>query len=165
MRGTARADLVWTPQTGWRVEGGALSGLTGSEGNKALALMNKARRLEENGDYLFAIHYYTKVAKKYSSSIYAPEAYYRTAELYIKRHEYFLAFQAFQNTLGHYPSEKRFTLITEEEYRIASLLLDGAHSRMWGIIPVFTESREGRRVFPRPFTSTPLMAITPPWRC
>ena len=38
----ARADLVWTKQTGWRVEGGALSGLAGAEGRNALDQMNKA---------------------------------------------------------------------------------------------------------------------------
>ena len=37
---TVRADLVWTPQTGWRVEGGALSGLAGAEGRNALDQMN-----------------------------------------------------------------------------------------------------------------------------
>ena len=37
---TVRADLVWTPQTGWRVEGGALSGLAGAEGRNALDQMS-----------------------------------------------------------------------------------------------------------------------------
>ena len=41
------ADLVWSPQTGWRLEGGALSGLTGTESRNALELMNKARTAEE----------------------------------------------------------------------------------------------------------------------
>jgi len=65
---TARADLVWTPDTGWHVVGGALSGLTGPEGNKALALMNKARRAEEKHHYFFALHDYARVVKKYPRS-------------------------------------------------------------------------------------------------
>jgi outer membrane protein assembly factor BamD len=142
--GAARAGLVGTPSAGWHVEGGALSCLTGGQGTKALTLMNKARRLEEEHDYLFAIHYYNKVVKKYPSSIYAPEALYRTAELYLKRHEYFLAFDTFQTTLGHYPSEKRFNQIVEEQYRIASIMLDGAHNRLWGIFP--TPSNRGQAV-------------------
>ena len=35
------ADLVWTPQGGWRVEGGALSGLTGTDGRNAIELMDR----------------------------------------------------------------------------------------------------------------------------
>ena len=42
------ADLVWTPQDGWKVEGGALAQFTGEEGRNALDLMNKARAAEEN---------------------------------------------------------------------------------------------------------------------
>ena len=37
------ADLIWTPQEGWRVEGGVLAGLGGEDGRNALDLMNKAR--------------------------------------------------------------------------------------------------------------------------
>ena len=37
------ADLVWKPGTGWQVEGGAVSGLLGSDGRNAVDLMNKAR--------------------------------------------------------------------------------------------------------------------------
>ena len=44
-----RADLVWSAATGWRMEGGVLSGLTGAEGNNALDQMNKARAAEESG--------------------------------------------------------------------------------------------------------------------
>ena len=40
---TARADVVWNPETGWRIEGGVLEGLGGRDGQDALALMNRAR--------------------------------------------------------------------------------------------------------------------------
>ena len=41
------ADLVWSRETGWRMEGGALAGLTGGEGRNALDQMNRARSSEE----------------------------------------------------------------------------------------------------------------------
>src|SRR3954469_8812977 len=75
----ARADLVWTAQGGWRVEGGALSGLAGAEGRNALDQMNKARSAEERNSLRSAIKTYESVAKKYPNSIYAPEALYRAA--------------------------------------------------------------------------------------
>src|ERR1051326_3173195 len=97
---TGRADLVWTKQTGWRVEGGALSGLAGPEGRTALDQMNKARDAEERGSTGSAISAYSKIAKKYPNSIYAPEALYRSARLHLARKEYNKAFDDFQAVLG-----------------------------------------------------------------
>ena len=139
----ARADLVWTPQTGWRIEGGALTGLVGTEGRVALDMMNKARADEERGSVGSAIKLYTKVTKRYASSIYAPEAYYRLAKLRLGRHQYFKAFDAYQAIINHYPSEKRFTEIIDAEYRIATALLDGARNRLWGLFPLFTNRQRG----------------------
>src|SRR5436309_2030766 len=82
---TARADLVWTKQTGWSVEGGAISGLAGAEGRNALDQMNKARDDEEKGNLRTAMKAYTSVAKKYPNSIYAPEALYRSGRLHLAR--------------------------------------------------------------------------------
>jgi outer membrane protein assembly factor BamD len=69
---SARADLVWTRETGWRVEGGALSGLTGPEGRNALDAMNRARADEERGSRGAAIKAYNVIARRYPNSIYAP---------------------------------------------------------------------------------------------
>ena len=87
----ARADLVWTAATGWRIEGGALTGLVGAEGRNALDQMNAARRAEEAGHRLSAIHAYTKITKRYGSSIYAAEAYYRIGHLRLARKQYYKA--------------------------------------------------------------------------
>jgi len=152
---TARADLVWTPDTGWHVVGGALSGLTGPEGSKALALMNKARQAEEKHHYFFALHYYGRVVKKYPSSIYAPEALFRSGEIYRARHEYTKAFSCFQATLGAYPSEKRFTQIVDEEYQIASTLLDGGRNRLMGLIPSFINREKAVAAFEAVYSNAP----------
>jgi len=133
----ARADLVWSPQGGWHIEGGALSGLTGPDGPKALDLMNKARADEEKGSIHAALRIYAKVTKKYASSIYAPEAFFRSAHLRLRRKQYYKAFQDFQSVIGRYPNERRFNEIIGEEFRIASLLLDGARNHIWGLIPGF----------------------------
>jgi outer membrane protein assembly factor BamD len=139
----ARADLVWSPQTGWRIEGGALSGLTGPDGPKALDMMNKARADEEKGSIHAALRTYAKVTKKYASSIYAPEAFFRSAHLRLRRKQYYKAFQDFQSVIGRYPNEKRFNEIIGEEFHIASLLLDGARNHIWGWIPGFKSREHG----------------------
>ena len=104
----ARADLVWMKQTGWRVEGGALSGLAGAEGRNALDQMNKARNSEEEGSSRSAVKTYQAVAKRYPNSIYAPEALYRSARLRLSRKEYTKSFEDFQQVLARYPNTRRF---------------------------------------------------------
>jgi outer membrane protein assembly factor BamD len=129
------ADLTWTPSTGWQLEGGALSGLAGSQGKSALALMNKARRQEEDGSLHGAIKSYETVARKYQGSVYAPEALYRSGQLLTRRKQYYDAFTDYQLMLRRYPNSKRFNDVIGELYRIAALLLDGAHNRIWGWLP------------------------------
>ncbi|MES2694627.1 MAG: tetratricopeptide repeat protein [Verrucomicrobiota bacterium] len=137
---SARAELVWTKGTGWRVEGGALSGLAGAEGRNALDQMNNARSDEESGSPRSAIRAYGKIAKRYPNSIYAPEALYRSARLRLGRRDFTKAFDDFQQVLARYPNTPRFNEIVGEQYRIASALVDGARGRMlWGLLPGFTQ--------------------------
>ena len=134
---TARADVVWHPDTGWQIEGGVLADIGGGEARTALDLMNRARAEEEKGDKGSAIKNYKKVAKKYPASAFAAEALYRSGKLYLARKQYFKSFESFQRVTSGYPNSPRFNEIIGEEYRIASALLDGARNRIWGVIPSF----------------------------
>jgi len=145
--GRLAAELVWSPQTGWRIEGGVLAGVTGSEGKGALDLMNRARAAEERGSRITAIRAYQKVAKKYPNSIYSPEALYRLGKLRLARRQYFDAFEAFQQVVGRYPNTKRFNEIIGEQYHIAATLLDGGRPRLWGVIPSFTAKNRAIEYF------------------
>jgi outer membrane protein assembly factor BamD len=131
------ADLTWSPNKGWQVEGGALSGLTGVEGRSALDMMNRARRDEDEGSRGSAIRIYERVAKKYSRSIYAPEAFFRAGKLLLDRHQYYDAFADFQSIIRRYPNTKRFDDVIGLQYRVASALMNGQRNRMLGLIPVF----------------------------
>lgn len=157
-----RADLVWTRETGWRVEGGALSGLAGPEGRKALDLMNAARADEDKGNTRSAISAYASVAKKYPNSIYAPEAFYRSAKLRITRKDYTKAFEDFQQVVARYPNTKRFNEIIGEQYRIASALLDGARGRMFfGMLPGFTAREKALEYFETILVNAPFSDYAP----
>ncbi len=147
LTGIARADLVWNPNTGWRIEGGVLAGLSDKEGRGALSLMNKARTAEERDSKGTAIRSYNKVAKKYPASVYAPEALYRSGKLYLARKQYFKAFDNLSQVATRYPNTKHFNEIIGEEYRIASALLDGARNRYWGVIPGFKNVERGIQYF------------------
>jgi outer membrane protein assembly factor BamD len=141
------ADLTWSPSTGWSVEATSVSGLTASQGRAALDMMNRARKDEEAGSIGSAIKLYVKAAKKYQGSVYAPEALYRAGNLYNKRRQYTKAFDQYQELLGRYPNTKRFNEVIGEQYRIASDLLDGKRSRIWGWLPGFTNRTKGIQFF------------------
>ena len=141
--GQLAAELVWNPDTGWRIEGGVLSGLMGSEGRNALEIMNKARRDEDRGSLRAALKGYKKVIKKYGTSIYTPEALYRSAKIYLKRKQYSKAFESYHGILSRYPNTPRFNEIIGEQYRIASALVDGARSYFWGVIPGLPDRPKG----------------------
>ena len=137
------ADLTWTPEGGWKFEGGVVSGLAPTENRNALELMNKARIAEDKGHYRTALRAYQKVTKKYPNSLYAPEAFYHTGYIRLARRQYLKAFNAFQEIVIRYPSTSKFNQVIGEQYRIATALLDGARSRGWlPLLPGF-RNREG----------------------
>jgi outer membrane protein assembly factor BamD len=158
----ARAELIWTKETGWRVDGGALAGLAGAEGRNALEQMNKARSAEEAGSRRSAISTYQSIAKKYPNSIYAPEALYRSARLRLNGRDYAKAFDDFQQVLSRYPNTRRFNEIVGEQYRIASAMLDGARGRMlWGMLPGFKQRDKALELFETILNNAPYSDYAP----
>ena len=155
------ADLVWNAQTGWRIEGGVLSGLNGPEGRSAVELMNKARTAEEDGSFGRAIKTYGRVAKKYPNSVYAPEALYRSAKLRLQKKQYTKAFADFQAVLSRYPNTTRFNEIVGEQYRIASALLDGARGRILWVFPGFRNREKAIEEFEYVLINAPYSEYAP----
>ncbi len=130
-----RAELVWTPGEGWSIEGGALSGLVGADARNALDVMNRARAAEEAGNTRSALRGYKRVTKNYPNSIYAPEANYRTAHVYLARRQLYKAFETFQQIMTRYPNSDRFNEVLGEQYRIATRLMEGERNYHWGWLP------------------------------
>lgn len=162
LAGAARGELVWTRETGWRVEGGALSGLAGAEGRNALEQMNRARDDEEAGNRRSAIRTYQAVARRYPNSIYAPEALYRSARLRLASRNFNKAFEDYQQVLGRYPNTPRFNEIVGEQYRIASAMLDGARGRMlFGLLPGFTQRDKAIEFFETILINAPYSDYAP----
>jgi outer membrane protein assembly factor BamD len=133
----ARADLYWSPETGWRAEGGVLAPLLGVEagGRNALDLMNEARAAEEKGNRATAASLYERVAKKYPRSEFAGEALFRAGSLRLERRQYATAFAAFQRVVTDHPDTPNFNRIIGRQYDISTALIDGAHPRWWGVVP------------------------------
>jgi outer membrane protein assembly factor BamD len=133
----ARGELTWTAETGWRAEGGVMEVLGGPEARNALELMNRARTAEENGNDGRALKAYKKVYKNYGKSVYAPEAYYRTAQIRMGQRRFARAFQALQQIVFFYPSYDKFDQVIGQQYRIATLYAEGARGRFLWVLPGF----------------------------
>ena len=131
------ADLVWTPEGGWKVQGGALAVFTGEEGRNALDAMNKARTAEEAGRQGTALKQYGIVIKKYPNSVYAAEALYRTGLIQQKRRQYHKAFLTYQSMVSRYPNSEKFNQVIGEQYRIASDLSEGKRVMIFSWLPGF----------------------------
>jgi outer membrane protein assembly factor BamD len=155
------ADLVWTPEGGWKIEGGLSAGLAGDDAHNALTLMNKARASEEKEHYFFALRDYKKVIKKYDHSIYAQEAFYHTALIRLAQHKYVKAFTAFQEIVTRYPSTPRFNEVIGQQYRIACDLLNGARSHSWWFIPGFRNREASVKFFEIVLSNAPYSEYAP----
>jgi len=155
------ADLVWTPEGGWRIEGGVFSGLSGQESHNALELMNRARSAEEKRHFHSALGNYEKVTKRFPNSVYAPEAFYRMAYVYLARHQYLKAFQSFQEIVMRYPNTTKFNQVIGEQYRIACELLDGARNRGWLILPGFRNRESSLGLFEQVLSNAPYSEYAP----
>jgi outer membrane protein assembly factor BamD len=131
------ADLVWTPEGGWKVQGGALTAFTGEEARSALEAMNKARTAEEAGNEGTALKQYGIVTKKYPNSVYAAEALFRTGHIQQKRRQYNKAFLTYQAMVSRYPNSEKFDQVIGEQYRIASNLFEGKRAWIFSWLPGF----------------------------
>ncbi len=69
-----------------------------------------------------------RITKKYGSSIYAAEAYYRIGHLRLERKQYYKAFEAFQVEIARYPNESRFNELIGEEYQFRNHSPDSAYN-------------------------------------
>jgi outer membrane protein assembly factor BamD len=155
------ADLVWTPEGGWKVQGGALAAFSGEEARNALDAMNKARAAEENRDTGKALKLYATVSKKYPNSVYAAEALFRTGLIYQKQQKYYKAFETYQSLNARYPNSEKFNQVIGEEYRIASDLAEGKRVRLFWGIPGFRNRERAIQYFETIVATAPYSDYSP----
>ena len=94
----ASADLVWTADKGWQVQGGVIANVLGEEKNvtNALQAMNEGKKAQEDGSNRLALSYYKTVITQYPDSIFAPEAYYQMSLVYTNRGQFMDAFESLE---------------------------------------------------------------------
>ncbi len=158
-----RADLVWTRDQGWQVQGGVLANVLGDVQNvsNALEAMNEGKKAQDEGDYWVAISYYKIVTTGYPDSIFAPEAYYQMSKAYYARGQYFDAYQALQEIVKRYPDYPKFNLIIGEEFNVASTIQSGATPYLWGWFPWFTNYQDAIKIYESIVASAPYSDYAP----
>ena len=82
-----------------------------------------------------ALGYYSKIAKKYYFSKYAPEALFRSAELLRASGEPEDAFKRYQDLIDRHQSSPRYQRSVEQQYNIAIESLTNKTGSVLGIVP------------------------------
>jgi len=137
---SARADLVWSPDSGWQVEGGVLGPLFGDMGasKSALEAMNKAKAAQEAGRYWSALSQYNQVIADFPGSVFAPEALFQESLIYIERNQFEKAYDTLDRIIKRYPDYPNFNGIIRQQFRAGDLMAT-ERPYLMGIIPWFKD--------------------------
>jgi len=159
----AFADLVWTAEKGWQVQGGVVANVLGEAKNvsNALEAMNEGKRAQEAGDNWLALSYYQTVVRDYPDSIFAPEAYYQMAIVYTRRGQFTSAYESLEEIIKRYPDYPKFNMIIGEEYNVASVIQSGATPYIWGWFPWFTNYNDAIKIFEAVVKNAPYSDYAP----
>ncbi len=138
------ADLVWSADRGWEIKGGVLASVIGesSSSKNAIEAMNLARQAQERGDKWTALSHYRVVIADYPESIFAPEALYQSARLYLERGQFPKAYECAENIVKMYPDYPNFNKVIALEYKIASDMQAGKTYFVGGWFPWFKSYKD-----------------------
>ncbi|HTB62153.1 MAG TPA: tetratricopeptide repeat protein [Opitutales bacterium] len=153
---TARADLVWTPDGGWQVQGGVLAPLFGdmSVSKSALEAMNRAKSAQQAGHYWSALSQYDQVIKDFPGSVFAPEALFQEGLIYLERRQFESAFDAFDRIIKRYPDYPNFNSVIHQESIVADAMTK-FRPRLWGWLPWFKDPQKAVDYFDQISKSAP----------
>lgn len=157
------ADLVWTKDKGWQIQGGVLAKVMGENTNveNALQGMNLAKKAQNEESYGQALALYQVVVSDYPNSIFAPEAYCQMGIIYTKRHQWELANECFQTIIQKYPDYPNFNQIIGRQYEVASLIQSGEHPYLWGWFPWFLNYKDAIKIYEDVISNAPYSEYAP----
>jgi len=135
-----RADLVWTPDGGWKFEGGVLGPLLGNMGTakSALQAMNTAKSAQESGRFWTALSQYDQVISDYPGSVFAPEALFQEGLIYSQRNQFEASFDCFDRIIKRYPDYPNFNGVIRQQFNVADLMAT-KRPYLWGWMPWFKD--------------------------
>ncbi|MBE2215239.1 MAG: tetratricopeptide repeat protein [Opitutaceae bacterium] len=143
------------------LENSSFRGLTPAEAQEAQARYQKGRERENAGELKSALKAYKGVFKEFPRSSVAPEAYHRTAIVYVKLGNLPRAFEALDVILRAYPNYGHFNDLVSEQYRIAYEMIKGHRNKMFGVLPGFANKDRGIEYFERLIMNAPYSDYAP----
>ncbi len=160
---STRADLVWTADKGWQIEGGVLANVIGETSTVANAIeaMNSARAAQEKGRRYSALSYYKLVVADYPESIFAPEALFQMGKIYLERGQFPDAYESVEEIIKSYPDYPHFRRVIGLEYKIASEMQAGKTYYVGGWFPWFTSYRDILKYYESVITNAPYSDYAP----
>lgn len=157
-----QADLVWTPEKGWDMDGGVLDSIADpAEVQNAVSTMNRARAEQEIKNYGSALKRYKEVIKDYSTSVLAPEAHFQSALIRADRLQWTKAFKHLQKIVEQYPSFPKYSEVIREQYEIAEKLREGARLRLFWIFPGFRSPERAVEYYEKVVENAPYSEVAP----
>jgi len=159
----AHAELVWVQGKGWEVQGGLAEAVMGKpqDAKSALEAMNKAREAQEKDHRVEAIQLYQKVIDEYPNSVFAPEAYFQSAKLFVARRQFEQANKRFQEILTRYPDYPGFNQVIGQKFATAELIQSGRRPYLWGWMPWFRDYNLGAKIYEEVVKSAPYDSFAP----
>jgi len=157
------ADLVWSKDRGWQVQGGVLAHVIGESGNiqNALQGMNSAKEASENGNDWTALSIYEIIVKDYPQSMFAPEAYFQMGIIFTKRNQWEHANRCFETIIKKYPDYQKFNMVVGRQFEVAYLIQQGNRPYIYGIIPWFLDYGLAVKVFENVIDNAPFSDYAP----
>ncbi len=158
-----RADLVWTADKGWQIQGGVLANVIGETTtvSNAIEAMNNARKAQEKGRRYVALSYYKVIVADYPESIFAPEALYQMGKIYLERGQFPDAYACVEEIVKSYPDYPHFRKVIGLEYNIASAMQKGETYYVGGWFPWFTSYRDTLKYYESVITNAPYSDYAP----
>jgi len=157
------ADVVWSKDRGWQIQGGVLAQVMGESGNiqNALQGMNSAKEAQDEGNDWTALSIYEIVVKDYPQSMFAPEAYYQMGIIYTQRNQWDKANRCFETIFQKYPDYQKFNLVIGKQFDIGYAIQQGNRPYIWGIFPWFLDYGKGVEVFEKVISNAPYSDYAP----
>ena len=122
--------------------------------------LQKAQRLEAEGDLKKAIGAYRALVAGFPQSGAAPQAQFKMAELCEKTGDPERAFKAYGKYIASYPRGKEFDAVVERQFGIAKAFLDGERRKLFGV-KTFPSMERAQKMFEEIIKTAPYSKFAP----
>lgn len=126
-----------------------------AEAAEAVELLERGKAAFEEGRFGRAKRLLKRVSKRYPTADAAAEARFLQGRILMTKGRYVKAFETLQEVLQRHPEYENFDRVISSQFDCATALMEGARSRIFGIIPAFRQFNEAIAQFERIVQNAP----------